>query len=141
MLPLVAASSKTRGQSGAGVRWPLRMRADTGSDPGVDLGRFSRTGSASVQALRNGSVALPSFLSLPFLSSLPSLLPLSLPFFLLPSSFSLVYQTIVVPLYTFVSIIISLGSFPESMVPCAYTHYLLDLYNSLKNEAIITPFH
>ena len=55
------------------------MRGDTGSDPGVDLGSFSRsTGSVSVQALRNGSVTLPSLLpsfSLPPLSSLPSFLP------------------------------------------------------------------
>ena len=51
--------------------WPLSMRADTESDPGVDLGTFSRrTGSVSVQALRNGSVALPSLLS-SFLSPSP----------------------------------------------------------------------
>ena len=112
------------------MRWPLSMRGDTGSDPGVDLGSFSRsTGSVSVQALRNGSVTLPSLLpsfSLPPLSSLPSfsLSPFLSSFLLL---FLLSIKPSFVPLYTFVSIIISSGSFPESMVPCTYTHYLLDL--------------
>ena len=78
--------------------------------------------------------------SLPPLSCLPSVsLSPFLSSFLLP--FLLSIKPSFVPLYTFVSIIISSGSFPESMVPCTYTHYLLDLHNSLKNEAVITPFH
>ena len=106
------------------------MRPDKGSGPGVDSGSFSR---GTDQPLSRASEMGPSLLSF-----FPSIFPPSLPSFL--PSFLLIYLS---THYLSTFILLS-SSFPEhllSVVPCMYIHYLLDLYNSLKREAIITPLY